>query len=107
MKSKVAQIKGPFLLAEIGQNWVKLAQVEVAKRGIRIDKLYTERFEEVSGSVSVRVSQALKSLKYGNYPVVGILPRQMVNMRVLELPSTEASEIENMVELGRSIYRAC
>ena len=108
MKSKVAQIKGPFLLAEIGQNWVKLAQVEVAKRGIRIDKLYTERFEEVSGSVSVRVSQALKSLKYGSYPVVGILPRQMVNMKVLELPSTEASEIENMVELqvGRATPHA-
>ena len=107
MKNK-SQIKGPFLLAEIGQHWVKLAQVEATRRGIRIDKLYTERFEEVSGSVSVRLSQALKSLKFGNLPVVGILPRQMVNMRVMELPSVEEDEIGNMVELqiGRSTPHA-
>jgi hypothetical protein len=43
--------------------------------------------------------RACKTLKLDKRNVVVCLPRQMVNIRMLELPSTDSAEIEDMIEL--------
>ena len=103
MKSKRAQSaparKGTVVVAEIGQNWFKLAQLQLGKRGVQVEKLHVEHFEQLGGALSVRISRTVKEMKIGNNPVLGVLPRQLANLRVLELPSSDVEEIESMVDL--------
>ena len=62
-KNKKIKSKGTIVAVEIGVNWFKLAQIETGRKGARITKLHVEPFRELGGSVSVQLSQAVKTLK--------------------------------------------
>jgi len=49
--------------------------------------------------LSQAIAAALKKGRFAKVPVIGCLPRQMVNVRMLELPSTDRDEITDMVDL--------
>jgi Tfp pilus assembly PilM family ATPase/Tfp pilus assembly protein PilN len=58
-----------------------------------------EKFDPAAGLSPQSVLNAFKKLKPGKLPVLAYLPRQMVNIRMLELPSTNPDEIADMVDL--------
>ncbi len=98
-KKQSAQSKKPVVVIEIGNEWVKMIQVEPARGGGRISRLHLERFSSFSESMGQSISKALKAGKFARGPIVGCLPRQMANIRFLELPSTDVAEIADMVDL--------
>jgi Tfp pilus assembly PilM family ATPase len=49
--------------------------------------------------ISESISSALKRGKFSQMPVLVCLPRQAVNVRLFELPSVDAAEIADMVDL--------
>jgi len=89
----------PLIIVEMGNDWLKMAQVEPSRGGVSISRLHLERFDPASGVSPQSVLSAFKSMRAGKTPVVAYLPRQMVNIRMLELPSTNPEEIADMVDL--------
>lgn len=88
-----------IVLVEIGNDWLKLVQVESAQGGIAISRMHLEKFDFLNMSVAASLADACKRLKIAKVPVVACLPRQLVNIRILELPSVEPDEIADMLEL--------
>ena len=88
-----------MLVVEIGQDWVKIVQAEPSRRGLTVSRLYLETFKEAGPEISRSIAAALKQQRFSRVPAIGCLPRQMVNIRILELPSTDAEEIADMVDL--------
>lgn len=92
-------LKKPVILAEIGSNWVKLAQAEPAHGGVAFSRIYLEKFDAEGSAISQAIAGAVKKQKFARTPAIACVPRQMVNIRMLELPSTDPNEIADMVEL--------
>ena len=87
------------VVAEIGNDWLKVAQVDRSARGPLLSKLVLLKCSEVAGSLSTAFEQAVREQDFARQPVIACLPRQMVNMRILELPSVDSVEIADMVDL--------
>lgn len=98
-KGKTKGPAKPVIVIEVGNDWLKLIQAEHAGGGIAISKMYLEKFEFVSMSLSSSLASAAKRLKIQKASVIGCLPRQLVNVRMLELPSVDPEEIADMLEL--------
>jgi len=94
-----ARPSGPSVVVEIGNDWLKIAHAVPHRGTVALQKLHLQRFETLDGSVSKAISDAFKRLKLPQVPVLGCLPRQAVNVRMLELPSTDPAEIADMVDL--------
>jgi len=86
------------VLVEIGNDWIKLIQAESSKRGVTLSKVHLEPID-VDTNVVDSIASALKAKKFSMTAVLTCLPRQAVNLRLLELPSTDSAEIADMVEL--------
>ncbi|NQT93314.1 MAG: pilus assembly protein PilM, partial [Lentisphaerae bacterium] len=90
---------GTQIVVEIGNDWVKMAQMDSVRGGVNISRLHLEKFESLDDSVAEAMASASAKLKFAAIPVIGCLPRQMVNIRMLELPSTDPVEVADMVDL--------
>jgi Tfp pilus assembly PilM family ATPase/Tfp pilus assembly protein PilN len=100
--AKVARSVGKprksVVLVEIGNDWIKLIQAEASKNGVTLSKVHLEPIDS-DVSISDSIASALKAKKFSTASVLACLPRQAVNLRLLELPSTDGAEIADMVEL--------
>jgi Tfp pilus assembly PilM family ATPase len=97
--SKKHKLRKQAVVVEIGNDWIKLVQFEGTGAGLAISKMYLEKFTELGSGVSRAIAAALKTHKFADIPVIACLSRQMVNIRMLELPSTDPAEIADMVDL--------
>ena len=88
-----------MIFVEIGNDWVKVLQAEPSRRGLVVTRLHLEPFKPSASGLSESLAAALRQQKFGRFPAIGCLPRQMVNVRILELPSTDSEEIADMVDL--------
>lgn len=87
------------MAVEIGRDWLKIAEGSRAGRGVVFTRLQLERIDEETAGMASNVSAACRDLKLGREPVVLVLPRHMVTVRILKLPSTDPAEIADMVDL--------
>ena len=87
------------VLVEVGSEWLKIAQFEKTGGGLVLSKLHLEKFESVGTNLTRMIVDAYKKHKFAKIPVIACLPRKVVNVRMVDLPSNEISEIEDMVEL--------
>jgi len=90
---------GPTVVLEIGSEWLKMLQVEASRGGVAVSRLHVQRFDPEAGDLAQSVAQAFRSRRFARSRVIACLPRQMVNIRMLELPSTDREEIADMVAL--------
>jgi len=90
--------RGPVVAVEIGSDWLKVVQASPAKDGVSVSGLHLRKLDS-SVSPSEAVATAFKRQKLPTQGVIACLPRQMVNVRMLELPSTDRAEIADMVDL--------
>jgi Tfp pilus assembly PilM family ATPase len=74
-------------------------QAEPARGGVSVSRLHLQKFDEADSRLAEALSAARRELKVSRVPVIACLPRQMVNVRMLELPSTDPVEIADMVDL--------
>ncbi len=87
------------VVVEIASDWLKIIHVEPSKGGVRISKMHLEHVDDSSHDLPKRISEALKKNKFPSIPVIVCVPRQMVNVKILELPSINPDEIRDMVDL--------
>ncbi|MBA4387797.1 MAG: hypothetical protein C0404_07440 [Verrucomicrobia bacterium] len=89
----------PLVVVEFGSDWIKVAQVENSRGKGSISRLAVESTESLGSDLAKSLADVFKKHKFARSPVVICLPRQMINVRMLELPSTEPNEIADMVDL--------
>lgn len=87
------------LVAEIGNDWIKLVQFEVARDGLVVSKMHLQKVAGSSGELSRTLAAAIRTNKFADLPAIACLSRQMVNIRMLDLPSIDPGEIADMVDL--------
>ena len=88
-----------YVIIEIGSDWLKIIQSESYGKDPVISRVHLEKIPEDVAGLSKMISVALKKGHFAKIPVIGCLPRQTVNVRMLELPSTDHEEIADMVDL--------
>jgi len=90
--------RGKALLLEVSSDWIKLIEVAGGRGGISVLRAHLEPVDKDT-VVSESLQKAMSKGKFSRMPVISCIPRQLVNVRLLELPSTEQTEIRDMVEL--------
>lgn len=84
---------------EPGSEWFKLVQVTRSRAAIKVDKVILKRTAEAESLVGPDCLKALGVGELEGVPVIACLPRQMVNVRLFDLPSGDPQEIADMVDL--------
>ena len=84
---------------EPGNDWFKLVQVTRGRNGLKVDKVVLKRAEEVESLAGPDFLKAIGVPELAGSPVIACLPRQMVNVRLFDLPSGDPQEISDMVDL--------
>jgi Tfp pilus assembly PilM family ATPase/Tfp pilus assembly protein PilN len=97
-KKRAGKQRKEVLLIEIGNDWIKLVQAERGRGKVTLSKVYLEPIDE-NTDISGCIATALKQGKFSDLPALVCLPRQAVNVRLLELPSVDDAEIADMVDL--------
>ncbi len=83
---------------EVSSDWIKVLELTSQRSGLTLSKAYFERVD-ASTIVGESLQKAFKAVKFANVPLLCSIPRQLVNVRLLELPSIDPTEIKDMVEL--------
>lgn len=89
---------GTRVAVEVAGGWLKLAEVSVSRRGVRVERVLVEKSgDEEPTADSVR--QFVRQAGVEGQPVVACVPRQAVTVRFIDLPSTSPREVADMIEL--------
>jgi len=90
--------KGPVVAIEIGDEVIKVLRAEPAGGGVSLSQISLAETAEDGKAVVAFLSKAVGRVSR-KVTVVACLPRSQVNLRMLELPSTDPAEIADMVDL--------
>ncbi len=91
--------KRSVVIVEIGNDWLKVAENSPSRTGRVITKIRLVKLAQISGSVSTAIEEIFKDLKVSKQDVITYIPRHLVTVRILEFPSINPVEIDNMVSL--------
>jgi len=84
---------------EIGNDWLKIVQKSRANGGKDTYIVDISKLSMIKDSVAAAIAQIFKDLKLDRKHVVAYIPRHLVTVRMLELPTTDAKEISDMINL--------
>ncbi|MBL7155676.1 MAG: pilus assembly protein PilM [Candidatus Omnitrophica bacterium] len=92
-------LRKTVVVVEIGNDWIKIAQNNVSLSGGCITGLKFIKLAQIKEPVSFAIAKAFEGLKLQKKSVITYIPRNLVNARILELPSTDRAEIKNIINL--------
>lgn len=84
---------------ELGGEWFKLVQITREHGTYSLDKVVLKPASEVESLAGPDFLKAIGVPEVAGLPVVACLPRQLVNVRLFDLPSRDPQEIADMVDL--------
>ena len=87
------------VVVEIGNDWLKIVEGRVAAGGVRIAKARFVKLSQIKESISDTISTIFNDLKLDKQAVITYLPRNLVTVRLLELPSVNPQEISSIINL--------
>ncbi len=90
--------KGKRTVIELGTDRVKLAEFSVRPGGATLTKFHTCQ-APVAGALEELLADAIEVHGFDTSHVIGCLPRNMVTVRMFDLPSMDLAEIAGMVDL--------
>jgi len=87
------------LVAEIGNGWFKLAEMTVQRNVVAVSRLHLGRTADGEDVSPEAVAEAAGALGISGGRVTAFLPRELVTVRLLDLPSTAPRELADMIDL--------
>ncbi|MDD5136195.1 MAG: pilus assembly protein PilM [Candidatus Omnitrophica bacterium] len=87
------------VVVEIGNDWLKIAECTSTSSGGEITKLSLQKLSQVKDDVPAVIAKTFKDLSLNRQSVILCIPRHLITVRMLELPSTDAKEINDMIAL--------
>ncbi|MDI6774508.1 MAG: hypothetical protein QME60_03815 [Verrucomicrobiota bacterium] len=88
----------PVAIFEVGQDAFKIMLACGTRGQVVVDDLRLQKVEGGGAALAEAMAGAVKGMNLSRRHVIGCLPRQVVNIRTLELPSTNPNEIVDMVD---------
>lgn len=89
----------PVVIIEIGNNWLKVLERNSFVGANFITKIKFIKLSQIKESVPDAISGIFKDLKLNKNTVLACIPRHLVTVRILELPSVDPKEITDMIDL--------
>lgn len=86
------------IVIQTGSGWVKVLRFETQARQLVLSRCVAEKVDSDSEIPNVLAGLFRKG-RFGSAPVIGVIARPEINTRLLELPSTDPAEIDDMVDL--------
>lgn len=99
MKVGNRKSRNPVLVAEAGSRDMKVLEINRSRKQEKVSKILLKSLDPSGEDTVSGLSKAFKQAKFSGIPAIACLPRQAVTVRLLDVPSTDASEIADMVEL--------
>lgn len=93
------ELKRPVVVVEIGNDWLKIVGGTSSPKGGRINKIYLMKLVQIKERIESVVAKTFKKMKFSRHSVILCIPRHLVTVRMLELPSTNHKEIMEMINL--------
>lgn len=87
------------IAVEIGQDWFKFVELDVRRERPSLSRVMLKPTDEMGGLTGEALVRGLRALNIHGVPVVVCLSRQMVNIRLFDLPSGDPREIADMIDL--------
>ncbi len=98
-KSKKSRQTRPAVFVEIGPHWVKAIRTEAGGPPSAISRAVMMPCDPLQMISADSLRTALESLKASECDIYACLPRQSVTLRMLDLPSSDAAEVADMIDL--------
>jgi Tfp pilus assembly protein PilN len=87
--------RGTYCVVEVGSEWVKVAR---ARHGV-VEAVAVSALDPAKTDGLAVLRSMVRENRLSGLPAIALVPRQSVNIRMLELPSQDAAEIRDMVDL--------
>jgi Tfp pilus assembly PilM family ATPase len=87
----------PYLLVEIGNDWIKLAEVGNPSTGVK--KVHSVRLADLHSEIPSALTEIFKEHHFSTQKVVLCVPRHLVTVRILDFPAVDGREIRDMINL--------
>jgi len=95
----IGRMRRPRVVIEIGNDWLKIMEGEELPSGVVISKVSFSKLADLKGSVGSALSAILKEKNFNKRAVITSLPRHISTLRILNLPSTDRQEINDIIDL--------
>jgi len=89
----------PVVVVEIGNDWLKILEYNPTQKGGLVTRASLVKLVQIKEPVTIALAKAFKNLKLSKQDVIVCIPRHLVTIRILEFPSTDPKEINDMVTL--------
>lgn len=86
-------------VVEIGNDWLKIYEGQPSASGILLSKAVFRKLAQINEPIDQEIIKLAKQLKLNKKTVFTYLPRHLITVRILELPSTNLNEIDAMIQL--------
>ena len=87
-------------VVEIGNDWIKFLRADTVARRRTISKIFFSKLSQIKEPVENMLSRVSKEFGLSRHgTVVMSLPRQLATLRILELPSENPAEIDEIIQL--------
>jgi len=91
--------KKPAVVVEIGNDWLKILEYNPSHKGGTVTRASLVKLVQIKEPVTEAVAKAFRNLKLSKQEVIICIPRHLVTIRILEFPSMDPKEINDMVTL--------
>ena len=99
MKLIQGRHKKTTVIVEIGNDWLKILESQASPSQKYLTKASFTKLAHIEEKVSDEIAKVFKNLNFDKKSVITYIPRHLLTVRVLHLPSTDPKEISNMVNL--------
>jgi len=91
--------KKSSVIVEIGNDWLKILEYNPSHKGGIVSRASFVKLVQIKEPVTDALAKAFKTLKLNKQGVIVCIPRHLVTIRILEFPSTDPKEINDMATL--------
>ena len=99
MKLIQGRHKKTTVVVEIGNDWLKILESQASPSQRYLTKASFTKLAHIKEKVSDEIARVFKDLNLDKKSVITYIPRHLLTVRVLHLPSTDPKEISDMVNL--------
>ncbi|MDD5428363.1 MAG: pilus assembly protein PilM [Candidatus Omnitrophica bacterium] len=89
----------PSVVVEIGNDWIKIAEIARSSSGVEISKLSLLKLAQIKDNISTAIANIFRESGLERQHVTLCIPRHLMTVRVLDLPSVDLKEINDMINL--------
>ncbi|MBI3602055.1 MAG: pilus assembly protein PilM [Candidatus Omnitrophica bacterium] len=89
----------PVVIVEIGNDWLKIVEGGTSRSGTVVFKSSFKKLAQIKEPMAEAILSVWKELKFNRRNVISYIPRHLMTVRILELPSTNLEEIGEMINL--------